>query len=379
MVKRMKKALHIATVYCFFGFEESDISILKDMGYEVHLASNMHGYDEGRFAHLGVVNHQIDFARNPFSIQSIIAYHQIQKLVNEIHFDIIHCHTPVAAAIARFAMRSARKMGSKVIYTDHGFHFHKTSGLKNWLLYYPIEYMMAYYTDTILTINKEDLKVISKFHVKDKIYIPGVGVDVKKIMKIKVDRTVVRHEFGLPEKSFVILSVGELSSRKNHEVIIRALAKVPFQDIYYLLCGDGQKKQYLRSLCEELGISDRVVFAGHIPHNKVLELNHVADLAAVPSRIEGLGLVGIEALAAGIPVLSSNVHGINDYVINGKTGLSCKPLDVDAFRDAIIKFYSDKDFYRQCRENTQEKALEFDIDKVRPIMKEVYKTVNNGC
>lgn len=372
----MKKALHIATVYCFFGFEESDFCILNELGYEVHLASNMIGYDTNKFARLGVINHQIDFARVPFSKQSVVAYKQLKKLIDETHFDIIHCHTPVAATIARLAARSSRKKGTKVIYTDHGFHFHKTSGIKSWILYYPIEFFMAFFTDTILTINKEDLGVIQNFHIKNKVYIPGVGVDVKRIMKMDVDRAAVRKEYSLPDDSFVILSVGELSIRKNHEVIIRALAEISFQDIYYIICGEGNRMEYLKTLSEELGNSNRVILAGSTPHDKVLELNHAADIAALPSLIEGLGLAGIEALAAGIPLVSSNVHGINDYVINGETGISCNPHDVDAFKNAIIRFYSDKVFYRHCCENAKTKAIEFDIDNVRPIMKGVYQSVH---
>lgn len=236
---------------------------------------------------------------------------------------------------------------------------------------------MAFYTDTILTINKEDLEVIQKFHNKNKVYIPGVGVDVKSIIKMEINRDAVRHEFGLPKDAFVILSVGELSVRKNHEVIIKALAKLPNQDVYYIICGEGAKKEYLKSLSKELGVSDRVILAGETPHNKVLELNHAVDLAAVPSLIEGLGLVGIEALAAGVPIVSSNVHGINDYVINLETGISCNPHDAIAFKDAIMKFYTDKAFYHYCCGNTQTKALEFDIDKVRPIMREVYGSDNH--
>lgn len=372
----MTKVLFVATIYPFFGFEESDMCILRDMGYEVHLASDMKGYKIGRFSYLNVINHQVDFTRSPFNSGSLIAYRQLRLLINEEKFDIIHCHTPVAAALTRFAARSVRKRGTKVIYTDHGFHFHKTSGFRNWLLYYPIEYILAYYTDVIITINKEDLGVIQKFHVPQIVYIPGVGVDVRGIMNMKVDRDSVRNEYGLPNNAFVILSVGELSARKNHEIIIRALAKVPYKDIYYIVCGEGSKKDYLKSLCKEFNISERVMLVGGMPHHKILELNHAVDLAAIPSLIEGLGLVGIEALASGIPIISSNVHGINDYVINGETGLSCNPHDEKAFAEAIVKFYSDKRFYKHCQKNTQRKALVFDIEKVKPIMRNIYQSLS---
>lgn len=374
-----KKVLFVATVYRFFTFERSDMQILKDMGYEIHTASNMCESDwlkdDGLLDDLGVIKHQIDFARSPFSRNSVKAYQQLQKLSQDIHFDLIHCHTPVAAAICRLAVRKARSKGSKVVYTDHGFHFHKTSGWKTWALFYPIEYLMAHYTDMILTINREDYHVISKFPVKDYRYIPGVGVDVQHIIDLKPNRQTLRAQYNIPENAFLIMSVGELSARKNHEVIIKAMSLIPRDDIYYLICGTGDKRSYLENLASEKTLNKRVVFAGQLPHETILNLYYAADIGAIPSLIEGLGLAGIEALAAGKPLVGSNVHGIKDYVLDGETGVACPPQDVDAYKEGIMKLYSDKEFYHHCCERTIPQALEFDIRKVRILMKENYRYI----
>lgn len=375
----MKKVLFVATVYKFLNFEKSDMELLKDMGYEIHTATNMGEADwlkdDGSLDYLGVIKHQIDFARSPFSFQSVTAYHQLKKIFDENRFELIHCHTPVAAAIARLAAIPFRKKGTKVIYTDHGFHFHKSSGWKSWLLYYPIEYIMACFTDMIITINKEDYGVIQKFHVAEKRYIPGVGVKVQEISKLSPDRTGLRSRFNIPKNAFVIFSVGELSSRKNHEVLIRAVSRISYNNVYILICGTGSKKAELEQLSYSLGIGDRVIFAGQVPHDMVLELGHVIDVGAIPSLIEGLGLAGIETMAAGKPVVGSNVHGIKDYVEDGVTGISCNPHDVDAFKEAFEKLYTDKDYYNTCSHNCFDKAMEFDIGRVRQMMTENYKCV----
>ena len=373
----MRKVLFVATVYKFLNFERSDMEILKDMGFEIHTATNMGEADwlkdDGALDYLGVIKHQIDFARSPFSSQSLDAYRQLKTLMDDNHFDIIHCHTPVAAAIARFAARDSRKKGTKVIYTDHGFHFHKSSGWKSWLLYYPIEYFMAFYTDMIIAINTEDFGVIQRFHVKEKRYIPGVGVNVNYISKLHPDKESLRSRFDIPRNAFVILSVGELSERKNHIVIIKALSKINRDDIYYLICGTGSKRDELERLAVDYGLEKRVIFAGQLPHETIYELGHVVEIGAIPSLIEGLGLAGIETLAAGKPVIGSNVHGIKDYVINNMTGLSCAPRDIDAFKSAIEKMVTDKKFYQKCCANCYKKALDFDIKRVRSLMIENYK------
>ena len=376
MVIRMKKVLFVASVYKFLNFEVNNMSLLKDMGYEIHTATNMNESDwlkdDGSLDYLDLIKHQIDFGRTPFSKQGIKAYRQICELLKNEEFNLIHCHTPVASVIARLAARKYRNKGLKVIYTCHGFHFHKTSSKKDWILYYPVEKLMANYTDMIITINKEDYHVIEKFKVKEKRYIPGVGVDTDNIINMVVDKKQIRNEIGIKEDKFMILSVGELSKRKNHEVIIRALAKLKDENIIFAICGTGVLEQYLKELAESLKISDKVVFLGQQQYKRVIELHKVADLGALPSIIEGLGLAGIESLAAGTPLVASRVHGIKDYVIDNKTGIGCSPNDVNAFANAIKLLKDNKELYNICCKNAINKAIEFDIKRVSAFMKENY-------
>ncbi|WP_065220243.1 MULTISPECIES: glycosyltransferase [Butyricimonas] len=375
----MKKALFVATVYRFFNFEKSDMQILNSMGYEIHTASNMKGadwlVDDGYLDFLMPIKHHIDFGRSPFSKSTIHAYKQLKKLLKENHYDIIHCHTPVASAIARLAAIGTRRAGTKIIYTDHGFHFHRASSLINWILFYPIEYIMAFFTDMIITINKEDYAVIRRFNTPKKKYIPGVGVDIKKIAEIPFDRTSIRKKYNIPDDGFVILSVGELSARKNQGVIIRALAKLNNKNIYYILCGTGQMETIYKELSKKLSLVGRVIFAGFQPHEEVFKIAHSSDIVALPSRIEGLGLAGIESMAAGLPVIASGVHGIKDYVIDNETGITCRPTSVDDFANAINLLYTNSNLYKSCKENAKQKAWEFDINKVRKLMTEYYKEI----
>lgn len=375
----MKKVLFVATVYKFFNFEKSDMSILRSMGYEIHTASNMEESnwlkDDGTLDELNPVKHQIDFGRSPFSIQTIRAYRQLKLLMDNNRFDIIHCHTPVASAISRLASIKSRKKGTKVIYTDHGFHFHKKSSIKNWMLFYPIEYLMAFFTDMIITINKEDFDVIRKFHTPLKRYIPGVGVDIKKISETSYNSKEIRQKFKIPEDAFLIISVGELSYRKNQGVIIKAIAKLKKTNIYYILCGTGQMESSYKELANELSIEDRVIFAGFQPQVEVFKIAHASDIGALPSLIEGLGLAGIETMAAGKPVVASGVHGIKDYVIDNETGMTCDPYSVNDFANAIKRMYTDKSYYDHCCKCAFEKSKEFDINKVKKLMISYYQEI----
>lgn len=379
----MKKVLIVASVVSFIEwFNKENVEFLcNEMGCEVHLACNfdyMEDTDEERTKKYlekikaqGIIFHNIHFARSPFRADTVKVYKELKRIIDGNHFTLIHTHTPVASTLVRLSARKARKKGTVVMYTCHGFHFHHAAPKKNWVMYYPVEKWMSRYTDYIVTINKEDFHRAKTFHAKQVRYIPGVGVDINRIKNVKVDKKAYKKSIGIPEDCVMILSVGELIERKNHQVIIKALGKLKRNDIYYVICGKGPLKKELENISSSLCV--HTVFLGF--RQDIPELCNTADISAFPSRIEGLGLAGIEAMAAGVPLVSSNVHGILDYVINERTGYSCAPNDVDGFAKAIDKLASN-DELRMSMRNACLKAVEpFEINNALNSMWNIYREI----
>ena len=381
----MKKVLIIASVISIFEwFNKENIEFLKkQLACEVHVACNFEYMNDTdtdrtkkyicRLKEQGIILHNILFCRNPISIGNLKAYKQLKSIINTEKFDLIHCHTPTVSMMTRIAAKKARKSGSKVMYTCHGFHFHKASPKKNWMIYYPIEKFLSRYCDYIVTINREDFNRAQTFHCRNVRYIPSVGVDINKIKNIVVDKAEKRKSIGVPPDKLLIISAGELIERKNHEVIIRALGKLNDPDIYYVIAGKGPLKDYLKKLACNLQIADRVLFLGF--RTDIYELYHAADISAFPSKIEGLGLAGIEAMAAGIPLISSNVHGILDYVIDGKTGYAVSPDDIDGFEAAIKKLAYDPALRESMRESCFQAVEPFEISNALNEMWNIYREI----
>lgn len=381
----MKKVLIVASVVSFIEwFNKENVQFLRqDMGCEVHIACNfdyMNDTDVERtetyiatLKQQGIALHNIAFARSPFAASNIRAYKELKGLIAAGHFDLIHCHTPTVSMMTRLAAKQARKRGSTVMYTCHGFHFHNASSKKNWLLYYPIEKHLSRYCDYIVTINKEDYHRAKAFHCDNVRYIPSVGVDINRIRELKVDKAEKKAEIGVPSDKILILSAGELIERKNHEVIIRALAKINNPNIYYALAGKGPLKDYLANLASDLGVADRVRFLGF--RTDVFELYHAADISVFPSKIEGLGLAGVEAMAAGVPLVSSNVHGILDYVIDEKTGFAIDPKDVDGYAAAIRKLAEDPALRESMRADCLKAVEPFEISHALRVMWDIYEEI----
>lgn len=381
----MKKVLIVSSVISFVEwFNKENVDFLcNEMGCEVHIACDfeyMLDTDETRtmlyieeLKNKGVILHKVCFDRNPMGRRNIRAYKELKSIVKNEKFELIHCHTPTASIITRLAARNARKLGSVVMYTCHGFHFHNTSPKKNWILYYPIERFFSKYCDYIVTINREDYNRAETFKAKNVRYIPGVGVDIRRIRNTVVNKEAYKKEIGIPPDSIMLLSVGELIERKNHEVVIKALGRIKRNDIYYIICGKGPLKKRLEECATECGVSDRVIFLGF--RKDIPELCNTADISAFPSRIEGLGLAGIEAMAAGIPLVSSNVHGILDYVIDGETGYACSPDDVEAFASAINKLAVNPTLRESMRENCFKAVEPFEITNALNEMWSIYREI----
>lgn len=386
----MKKVLIVASVVSFIEwFNKENVDFLnRELGCEVHIACNFDYLNDTdvertskyieKLKNQGIVLHNIQFARSPFGASNIKAYKELKAILNSEKFDLVHCHTPTVSMMTRLAAKKARKSGSIIMYTCHGFHFHNSSSKKNWLVYYPIEKYLSKYCDYIVTINKEDYNRAKTFHCDNVRYIPSVGVDINRIRDLKIDKSEKKKEIGMPPDKILIISAGELIERKNHEVIIKALAKINNPDIYYAIAGKGPLKDYLTNLANDLGISDRVLFLGF--RTDVFELYHAADISAFPSKIEGLGLAGVEAMAAGVPLVSSNVHGILDYVIDGKTGYAINPKDVDGYATAIEKLAEDPILRESMREDCIKAVEPFELHNALRVMWDIYREilVNRG-
>ena len=369
----MKKVLVVATVVKLhiMVFHIPYLEWLKKNGYEVHVAAR-NDYDNKDECIIPFCDrfHDLPFERSPIRKNNLQVYKDLKNIIDTEQYEIIHCHTPMGGAIGRLAARSARKKGTKVIYTAHGFHFFKGAPLVNWLAYYPAERWLARYTDVLITINTEDYEIAKKFKVNRIEYVPGVGIDTDKFKNIEVNRTEKRESLGVSEDDFMIISVGELNKNKNHQVIIRAIAKLRNEKIKYVLCGQGPLETELRELAKELDVENQVKFLGF--RKDVPDLMKVADLFAFPSYREGLSLSLMEAMASGLPVVCSEIRGNTDLIEDGKGGYLVEPSDVEGFAKYIKELIEDSRLKSELGGFNLEKIEHYSIENVLCEMEEIY-------
>ena len=372
----MKKVLFVATVVKthIMEFHIPYLKMFKEMGWETAVAAR-NDYENPADCVIPYcdIYYNIPFERNPLKPGNLKAYKELKHIIDEGEYDIIHCHTPVGAMLTRLAAKQARKQGTKVFYTAHGFHFYKGAPVINWILYYPVEKWLSRYTDVLITINKEDYERAKTFKAGKVCYVPGVGIDLKKFNAGYVNKEQKRKEIGVSADDFVLLSVGELIPRKNHEVVIRALSVLKQLDklnhIEYVICGRGSYEADLRKLAEGLDVADHVHFLGY--RNDISEICNCADLFVFMSHQEGLPVALMEAMACELPAVCSNIRGNTDLIEDGVTGLLANNTPEEVAQ-SISKMKSDTALRNRVASAALQKIKQFDLSSVEDEMSKIY-------
>jgi len=368
-----RKVLFVATVEShLLNFHIPFMKLLQEKGYEVHVATRL-GNRQQEFDEIGIIKHNVDFSRSPYSPKVFKSLQQMEKLLEEIRFSLVHVHTPVAAFVTRLACQ--RTNTHPVLYTAHGFHFYKGAPLKNWLLYYNMEKLAAHWTDGLITINEEDYKAAQKFKLRKNgkvFFVTGVGVDIANLEQriASIDRSEKRKELGISEQSTVLITVAELIPRKNHIQVLKALSKLNKTNFHYLIVGNGESEQQLEKAVNELMLQDKVSFLGF--RRDVPELMASSDIFILTSRHEGLTRAIMEAMAVGLPIIATDVRGNRDLVKSGENGYLVSLDDAEQTAIAIERLINSRNLRCSMGEKSKELVKQYDLKNIIPQMEEIY-------
>jgi len=366
----MKKVLFIATVLRghVLVFHLPYMQWFQQQGYEVHCcARNDTGEHPAQVPYCDRY-FEVDFQRNPLQHGNSKAYRQLKTIIAQEEYELIHCHTPVGGTLGRMAARKARKTGTRVCYTAHGFHFFSGAPLQYWLIYYTVERWLARFTDLLITINREDYARACRFPAKEVALVNGVGLDMSRFDET-ADIAALRMDMGVEQDQQIIITVGEHTERKNHALCIRALTQVPKAVLVF--CGTGRQEVWLRELAEELGVAERVRFLGF--RSDVGGLLQAADVFIFPSLHEGLPVALMEAMAAGLPCVVSRVRGNADLITENEGGFLYRPDDVNGFAEGLTKLLQSPSIRKQFGNRNKKTVQQYSLPNVMRTMTSLYR------
>ncbi|MDR2646741.1 MAG: glycosyltransferase family 4 protein [Oscillospiraceae bacterium] len=355
-----RKILFVATVARhFYYFHLPVFKMLATSGWQVDAAARV-----DLNAALPYTNHVFDlpFARSPYNAQNLCAYRQLRKICKEGRYDIVHCHTPVGGLLGRLA---ARGTGARVIYTAHGFHFCKGAPLRNWLMYLPAEWLMAWLTDTLITINEEDFDFAKRhLHAKHTAHVHGVGCDINAfggMARTEEQKDVLR-----------LIYVAELNANKNQGFLIRSMPDIlqAYPNVRLLLAGSDNLSGFYQSLCNKLDLQSHVDFLGE--RADIAALLRTCDVYVASSLREGLPMNVLEAMASGLPVVAVQNRGHAALVEHEATGLLVPKNDSAAFAAAVARLLGDASMRNAFGQAGRERAKLFSRGRVLRELREIY-------
>ena len=371
----MKKVLLVATVQSHIGqFHRPLAEVLHNHGYEVHVAAHDNLYlKNGLKLDFADKVFDVPFSRSPKSKDNIEAYKRLKQILDNDHYEVVHCNTPMGGFVTRLAARNARKNGTKVFYTAHGFHFYDGAPKKNWLIYYPIERFFSRMTDTLITITREDYKLASeKFHCHIE-HMHGVGVDGKRYFKASAEeKMAMRKKMGYPVTQKLILCIGELIQNNNQTMAIKAMHKVvkQFPDALLILAGNGPREEFLKEYIRQEGLEKNIQMIGYVTN--LQDYQHIVDVQVCCSKREGLPLNVVESMLSGNPVVASFNRGHRELIENGKTGYIVAVDDSEKMAEKVLLMLQDEKQKQYIETNAMMFAQQYTFDNVKKELKAIY-------
>jgi glycosyltransferase involved in cell wall biosynthesis len=319
----------------------------------------------------------VQWSRNPLDPRNLIGTPtKIREIVLREKYDIIHVHTPVAAFVARFALKDLRsQIGAKVIYTAHGFHFFPGGNpIKN-AVFLALEKLGGNWTDYLVIINQDDEAAVKQHQIVPPgscRYMPGIGVnlDYYNAQMVSDDQlTAVRSELGIESDTPLMLSVAEYTPRKRHQDTIAAFAKLARPEVHLAIAGDGPLMNKMKQLAADLGVASRVHFLGKRGDIPVLMKAAVANILI--SNQEGLPRSIMESLALELPTIGTKIRGTQGLLESG-CGLLIDVGDVTALTEAMTWILDRPEEAQVMAKRGREHLATYDLNAIIKLHEELY-------
>ena len=347
---------------------------LREMGHEVAIVTN--NRKTGKEEELE--KNGIELIRIPGMVSPILDVNISYSLkstreLNEFlsDFDVVHSHhafTPLALKAAK----AGREMGRATVLTTHSISFAHESKLWEALgLTFPMFSNYLRYPHKIIAVSKAAKAFIGHFTDTPIEIIPN-GVD-DKLFTPNWDKEEIKAEFGIEDR--VVLYVSRMSYRKGPHVLLNAFSEI--EDATLVMVGSGEMLPFLRAQAKFLRIEDRVKFLGYVDGKMLPKIFGMADIFVLPSiTAEAFGIVILEAMASGLPVIATDVGGIPEIIKESESGLLVPPGNELELRKAIQKLLLD-DNLREWFGSNGRKAVEerYSWDKVAERIEKTYEEI----
>ncbi len=297
----------------------------------------------------------------------------------DMKFDVVHTQTPFT--IGGPAVKWARQSGAKLVHTYHTLF---AAYVEHYLWFFPKSFSVWYAKtasrrycnscDLVVTPSSEMREVLLGYGVTKPIEVVPTGIRLEKFKGSDPKR--FRELKGYKPEDKVLLFMGRVAEEKNIDFLLRVIhrlvARIPC--LHFLIAGEGAAKKRLQKMAFELGLGDRVLFAGYLDREDWRDCYAGADLFILASVTETQGLVVTEAMAAGVPVVAVGEMGVKEVMASGKGGIQTQ-LDEDEFSEAVYRMMTDPALYAQKKSETLVEAEKWSSTTMAKKMIKAYENI----
>lgn len=270
---------------------------------------------------------------------------KLYKLIQKNNFDVLHTHMFIPSFWGRIAGILG---GIKVIIASE---YNQDYWKKRRHIF--IDKALSLFTDKIIVVSSavKDFVIEKEKIDSHKLILIHNAVDAKKFMPC--DAAHLKKEFNISDGTFIVGTVSRLIPQKGQQYFLEAACRISGypQDIKFLIVGDGLLRGDLESLSERLGLRDKVIFAGL--RQELVEFLSILDIFVLPSIWEGLSVTLLGAMAMGKPVITTDIKGVEDLIIDGENGLLVPPKDSEKLAQAMLKLINDELYARNLGLNAR--------------------------
>jgi glycogen(starch) synthase len=327
----------------------------------------------------------IELGHPNFITWTFIFNHFMEKKVAEIsqnvEFDIIHIHDWLTAPAG---ISSRHYLNKPLVSTVHSTESGRTQGLhsRDSHLIDGLEWWMTYEAKKVIICSSSmEGELEHHFRVpSDKIAVIPNAIDISRYTR-HIDQESVKRHYGIGPYDKMVLFVGRLVPQKGVEYLIKAAPRIIQQhsEARIFITGDGWSKNYLENLARSTGHADRIRFLGFVSDSQLVELTMSADALVIPSVYEPFGIVALEGMAAGVPVVAANVGGLSEIVERDRTGVSVYTKNPESIAWGVNKVLSDPGYSKWLIQNAKKKVEEvYSWQAVAKRTVEVYEEACTG-
>lgn len=347
---------------------------LEEIGHEVYIFTpKFHGYDlknDKAFFYPSIMyGYKIKYPLPiPFSPE-------ITKKISELDFDIIHTHQPFV--MGQESLKNGRKNKVPVLFTYH-CRYEDYTHYVPFIQFFVKKYVsrsvknFANAVDCVIAPTYDIKTILQERDIKTPIEVISTGIDWEKFQKGKREET--RLKFGIKNDEFCFWWLGRMEQEKNIEFLLKTISLFSrkFRKSKFMLVGNGSEMEDIKNFIETENLQDRVIVTGIVPQEEVQNYYSAGDILLQPSKSETQGLVALEAMASGMPVLAIRATGTVDIVKDGETGFLLDE-NLDDFCQKAKELLENKELFRRISQKSREEAFKYDYKNKAKELVEVYK------